>query len=115
MLTALSTYHAGNPQMVIVGDPAAADTAALNEVLGRVYLPTALVVPVAPAHRDALARVLPWTAADDRARGTRHGVRVPRLRLPDTGGVGRGVRGAAQGMGPRWGKHHKWTHDGHLD
>ena len=25
------------------------------------YLPTALVVPVTPAHRDALARVLPWT------------------------------------------------------
>jgi uncharacterized protein YyaL (SSP411 family) len=29
--------------------------------LGRVYLPTALVVPVTPAHREALARVLPWT------------------------------------------------------
>ena len=61
MLTALSTFYAGNPQIVIVGDPAAADTAALNEVLGRVYLPTALTVPVAPAYRDALAQVLPWT------------------------------------------------------
>jgi uncharacterized protein len=61
MLTALSTYHAGSPQVVIVGDPAAPDTAALNEVLGRVFLPTVLVVPVTPAYRDGLARVLPWT------------------------------------------------------
>jgi hypothetical protein len=61
MLAALSAYHAGSPQVVVVGDPAAADTAALNETVGRVYLPTALVVPVTPAHRDALARVLPWT------------------------------------------------------
>ena len=61
MLAALSAYHAGSPQVVIVGDPAAADTAALNETAGRVYLPTALVVPVTPAHREALAHVLPWT------------------------------------------------------
>jgi uncharacterized protein YyaL (SSP411 family) len=61
MLAALSAYHAGSPQVVIVGDPAAADTAALNETVGRVYLPTALVVPVTPAHREALAHVLPWT------------------------------------------------------
>ena len=61
MLSALSAYHAGSPQVVIVGDAAAADTAALKDTLGRVYLPTALVVPVTPAHREALARVLPWT------------------------------------------------------
>ena len=61
MLTALSTYHAGSPQVVVVGDPAAADTVALNETVEGIYLPTALVVPVTPAHRDALARVLPWT------------------------------------------------------
>jgi len=71
MLTALSTYHAGSPQVVVVGEPASADTAALNEVVGRVYLPTALVVPVTPRHRDALARLLPWTvpmtARDGRA------------------------------------------------
>jgi uncharacterized protein YyaL (SSP411 family) len=71
MLTALSTYHAGSPQIVVVGDQGAADTAALNEVLGRVYLPTALVVPVTPAHRDELTRLLAWiepmTARDGRA------------------------------------------------
>ena len=61
MLAALSSYHAGSPQVVIVGDPAAADTEALNEAVSRVYLPTALIVPVTPTHRDALARLLPWT------------------------------------------------------
>ena len=60
MLSALSAYHAGSSQVVIVGDPAAADTAVLSETIGRFYLPTALIVPVTPAHRDALAHVLPW-------------------------------------------------------
>jgi uncharacterized protein YyaL (SSP411 family) len=71
MLTALSTYHAGSPQVVVVGEPEAADTMALHETLARVYLPTALVVPVVPAHQDALVRLLPWTqsmtARDGRA------------------------------------------------
>jgi uncharacterized protein len=71
MLSALSAYHAGSPQVVIVGDPEASDTMALHETLARVYQPTALVVPVVPAHREALARLLPWTqpltARDGRA------------------------------------------------
>jgi uncharacterized protein YyaL (SSP411 family) len=62
MLTVLSTYHAGVPQLVVVGDPAAEDTQALFAEVRRVYLPTAVVVPVAPAYRDGLARLLPWTA-----------------------------------------------------
>ena len=62
MLTALSTYHAGVPQLVVVGDPAAEDTQALFAEMRRVYLPTAVVVPVTPAYRDDLARLMPWTA-----------------------------------------------------
>ena len=55
--------------MVIVGDPAAADTEALHEAVSRVYLPTALVMPVTPAHCDALARLLPWTQPMARREG----------------------------------------------
>jgi uncharacterized protein YyaL (SSP411 family) len=62
MLAALSTYHAGMPQIVIAGERDAPDTRALEAVVRRHYLPTAVVVPVTTAHQDALARLLPWTA-----------------------------------------------------
>jgi uncharacterized protein YyaL (SSP411 family) len=61
MLTALSTYHAGMPQVVIAGEPGAADTRALTDVVRSRYMPTAVVVPISEAHRPALARLLPWT------------------------------------------------------
>jgi uncharacterized protein YyaL (SSP411 family) len=63
MLAALSTYHAGMPQIVLAGEPDAPDAAALHAAARRRYLPTAVFVPLAAAHRDALARLLPWTAA----------------------------------------------------
>jgi uncharacterized protein YyaL (SSP411 family) len=63
MLAALSTYHAGLPQVVLAGDPRSEDARALWGVLQSVYRPTAIVVPLAPQHREALARLLPWTAA----------------------------------------------------
>jgi uncharacterized protein YyaL (SSP411 family) len=62
MLAALSTYHAGLPQVVLAGDPRADDARALWRVLQSVYRPTAIVVPLAPQHRETLARLLPWTA-----------------------------------------------------
>jgi uncharacterized protein YyaL (SSP411 family) len=61
MLAALSTYHAGMPQIVIAGEPAAADTRALMQVVHRRYMPTAVLVPIVEAHRRQLARLLPWT------------------------------------------------------
>ena len=63
MLAALSTYHAGMPQVVIAGEPGAADTRALTDVVRSRYMPTAVVVPISEAHRPALARLLPWTNA----------------------------------------------------
>jgi uncharacterized protein YyaL (SSP411 family) len=60
MLAALSTYHAGMPQIVIVGDPAATETAALHDVVRRRYLPTALVIPVDPARQQDVETLLPW-------------------------------------------------------
>jgi uncharacterized protein YyaL (SSP411 family) len=62
MLAALSTYHAGMPQIVIAGEPAAPDTRALMQVVHRRYMPTAVLVPIVEAHRRQLARLLPWTA-----------------------------------------------------
>jgi uncharacterized protein YyaL (SSP411 family) len=63
MLTALSTYHSGMPQVVIVGEPGAQDTHALRRAVDARYVPTAVVVPVVPGRRDALAGVLPWIDA----------------------------------------------------
>jgi uncharacterized protein YyaL (SSP411 family) len=62
MLAALSTYHAGMPQVVIVGDRASVDTQALLDVVRRRYMPTAIIVPVDPGARDGIDRHLPWMA-----------------------------------------------------
>ncbi|HZJ33104.1 MAG TPA: thioredoxin domain-containing protein [Vicinamibacterales bacterium] len=63
MLAALSTYHAGVPQVVIAGDPQGEDTLELKKVLRAAYMPTAIVITVLPQHREALARLLPWVAS----------------------------------------------------
>ena len=60
MLTALSTYHSGMPQIVILGEPGASDTQALQQVVRRSYVPTALVVPVAPSNHRRVSALLPW-------------------------------------------------------
>ena len=56
MLAALSTYHAGMPQVVIVGEPRAEDTEALKRVLSAHYLPTAIVLTVTAATPRAAGR-----------------------------------------------------------
>jgi uncharacterized protein YyaL (SSP411 family) len=61
MLAALSTWHAGIPQLVVAGDGPEAE-ALLAEARER-YLPTLLVIPLKGEHREPLARLLPWTAA----------------------------------------------------
>jgi uncharacterized protein YyaL (SSP411 family) len=60
MLAALSTYHSGIPQIVIVGERNDAGTAALQAELRRHYRPTAVVVPVTESHRASLSSLLPW-------------------------------------------------------
>jgi uncharacterized protein YyaL (SSP411 family) len=63
MLAALSTYHAGMPQVVLVGDRESDEMQALRDVVRRHYLPTAITVLVDAADRGILDSVLPWTAA----------------------------------------------------
>jgi uncharacterized protein YyaL (SSP411 family) len=63
MLAALSTYHAGMPQVVIVSDGDSRDAQALRDVVRRQYLPTSITVPVNSSTRDHLNRVLPWIAS----------------------------------------------------
>jgi len=64
LLAAISTYHTGLPQIVVVGEwVGEGDAAPLIDVLRAHYLPTAIVVPVTSEHRDQLGTVLPWTAA----------------------------------------------------
>jgi uncharacterized protein len=62
MLAALSTYHAGMPQIVIAGPADRDDTRALADVVRSKYLPTALVVSVDPVRQPEMVRVLPWIA-----------------------------------------------------
>jgi uncharacterized protein YyaL (SSP411 family) len=62
MLSALSMYHAGMPQIVVAGDGEAPDTRALFDALRVSYRPAAVVVPALAAHRPALERVLPWVS-----------------------------------------------------
>jgi uncharacterized protein len=63
MLAALSAYHAGTPQLVLVGDPSAQDTRALYDVARQRYLPTTVIVPLIEAQRGRLSDLLPWTAS----------------------------------------------------
>jgi len=67
MMCALSGWHAGYSQVVLVGQDeadGAADRRALERETARHYLPFAVVVPIAPGDRQAaLARRLPFVAA----------------------------------------------------
>jgi uncharacterized protein len=63
MMAALSAYHAGISQVVVVGDPAEPATSALREAISRRYLPFAVTIPLVPEHAAALTRLLPWTDA----------------------------------------------------
>jgi uncharacterized protein YyaL (SSP411 family) len=69
MMAALSAYHAATSQLVIVGDPAARDTQALSDVVRRCYLPTAIVIPLAPERRHSVGDLLPWTTSMKEAGG----------------------------------------------
>ena len=70
MLTALSTYHAGVPQLVLVDDGDGTALQPLRDIVRRRHLPAMVVVPVTAPHRDALTRLLPWLA-DMRSRDSR--------------------------------------------
>jgi uncharacterized protein YyaL (SSP411 family) len=64
MLAGLATWHAGLQQIVIVGNAAADDTAALRQAIARHYLPFSVVVPVQPGEeQEGLAALLPWIGA----------------------------------------------------
>ena len=72
MMSALSTYHAGMRQVVIIGHPDAEDTRAMRAVLSELYLPFAVTIVVEPGARQArLAKALPFvepmTMRDGRA------------------------------------------------
>jgi uncharacterized protein YyaL (SSP411 family) len=63
MLAALSSYHAGMSQLVIVGEPDDPEAQRMLQLAGRSYLPFTVTVPISKDHRQMLARVLPWTSA----------------------------------------------------
>ena len=61
MLAALSTFHAGVTQVVVVGPRGRADTEALLEVLAGTYLPAGVQIPCGPS-AQGLTVLLPWLA-----------------------------------------------------
>jgi uncharacterized protein len=64
MMAALSMYHAGLQQIVIVGQADGEDMRALAHAVAARYLPFAVVVPVAPGERQAqLADLLPFVGS----------------------------------------------------
>ncbi|MBI3264385.1 MAG: thioredoxin domain-containing protein [Acidobacteria bacterium] len=71
MLAALSSYHAGLRQIVIVGDSEAEDTAQMRAAVADRFLPFSVVVPTSAQALARLARSLPFVegmrAIDDRA------------------------------------------------
>jgi hypothetical protein len=68
MLAALSAWHAGATQIVIVGEPRAA--APMRAEVARVYAPFALVVSVEPGERQrAIAAQLPFVESMGAAAG----------------------------------------------
>jgi uncharacterized protein YyaL (SSP411 family) len=67
MLAALSAWHAGATQIVIVGD--ASERRELEAVVARRYLPFASIVPAAPDRQPALAAMLPFAGAMRRLDG----------------------------------------------
>jgi uncharacterized protein YyaL (SSP411 family) len=61
MMCALSAYHAGVRQIVLVGERGAPGTRALRAVVGLHYLPFSVVVAVEPGpQQDELGRHLPF-------------------------------------------------------
>jgi len=63
MLAALSTYHAGVPQVVVSGPSDRDDTRALVDVVRSRYLPNAVVLRVDPRRQAEMATLLPWIEA----------------------------------------------------
>jgi len=63
MMAALSAYHAGIRQVVIVGPQGRDDTLDLTREFAASYQPFSILVAVEPgAHQDRVARVLPFVA-----------------------------------------------------
>jgi uncharacterized protein YyaL (SSP411 family) len=63
MVANIALWHGGGTQIVLTGDPAGSVTRELEAVVARHHIPWAVVVPPgAASRREALTRVLPWTA-----------------------------------------------------
>ena len=60
MLGALSTWLAAKQEVVIVGPEGREDTVRLRSALASRYLPSAVIVPLAPERQEAVARQIPF-------------------------------------------------------
>ena len=69
MLVSLSTYYAGMPQIVIAGPAGRDDTRALLDAARSKYRPGAVIVPVPPERRTAIAQLLPWIESMEMREG----------------------------------------------
>ena len=64
MLSNIALWHGAAPQIVLVGEPGAADTVALERVAARIYAPGAMQIPLPAAGAgEPLVARLPWLGA----------------------------------------------------
>ncbi len=97
MMCALSAWHAGYSQVVIVGDSGARRP--LMAEVARHYLPFSIVIPISPAEtRQRAVDAASVHGGDDSRSGSRS-LCVSRLYMPTTGRNGGGVGG---GTGNKW-------------
>jgi uncharacterized protein YyaL (SSP411 family) len=61
-LAALSVYHAGMSEVVIVGEPGDAGYDSLLASMHRRYQPRAVMIPVTPVSRARVESLLPWVS-----------------------------------------------------
>ena len=69
MLAALSTYHAGVSQIVVVEGEDREEAVGMLDVIGRAHAPAAITVPVWREHRERLRQLLPWVGAMEAVGG----------------------------------------------
>jgi uncharacterized protein len=70
MMAALSAYHAGVMQIVVVGERDGSDTRTLLDAVGRTYLPFSVLAQVEPGQRrDRLAQSMPLLSGMDMREG----------------------------------------------
>ncbi len=69
MVANVALWHGGDTQVVVAGEPGAADTLKLERTVAAHYLPWAVSVPIGPSSAAHLAATMPWVTSMVAERG----------------------------------------------